>query len=585
VFGQVSVAKSVQPPAEVHNTFVILWLVLLLLVLSSAYWGWYLGLSLLADPDTCFLLGTGRYILEHGLPARDVFSWTLAASDRAPILYQWLSEVSFYLLFQGGGALALILSSTALLFGSFIVVPYLVSRRFAAGSVPTLFVSSLAFMAGSFHFFLRPELVSYILLSMLYFGICLYFEKLLSANWQEPLKYRLALTFSSFIFFAFWANCHTGFFAGLIVLAILSVVAAVMDMGKFFLGASAASSANTASRPEGSDLLSAGAGGKLLIVAQDSALALFGVFVGSFAQPYGFQLYRHIFSFFSVSDKNVELAGLTWRELIFFGSFRPFTLLLLLFITVASVNLFKLFAPQPDRVEKSDTGSGSASGFASGSASSSALKILNLALLLLTAISILLSLLCRRLVPFAAISETFYFVVAARTLGLSHFQEAIAKFTAGRRRLLALLPVCALILGASTSARAFHVHVPQDSSSFLPPEAAIKFLEKARPVGRMLNDPQFGDVLIFRLGAGAQNFIDTRFDLYGEKLTNDFWKMANGLENWRELLDQYKIDWVFLIPDYRLIRLLNESGKWQEVYRDPSAVIMSRREPFAGRLP
>lgn len=187
--------------------------------------------------------------------------------------------------------------------------------------------------------------------------------------------------------------------------------------------------------------------------------------------------------------------------------------------------------------------------------------------------------------PFAAISETFYFVVAARTLGLAHFQDAITKFTAGPRRFLALLPVCALILGAATSVRAFHVQVPQDSSSFLPPDAAIKFLEKARPVGRMLNDPQFGDVLIFRLGAGAQNFIDTRFDLYGEKLTNDFWKMANGIENWRELLDHYKIDWVFLIPDYRLIRLLNESGKWQEVYRDPSAVIMSRREPYAGRTP
>ena len=61
---------------------------------------WVAGVAL-HDPDTCWLLALGREIVQtHAIPAHDPFSWTFAAQEangQRFILYQWLSEVVFYL--------------------------------------------------------------------------------------------------------------------------------------------------------------------------------------------------------------------------------------------------------------------------------------------------------------------------------------------------------------------------------------------------------------------------------------------------------------------------------------------------------
>ena len=41
--------------------------------------------------DSIWILETGKYILNHGIPSTDIFSWTLA--DKPFIVYQWLFEV------------------------------------------------------------------------------------------------------------------------------------------------------------------------------------------------------------------------------------------------------------------------------------------------------------------------------------------------------------------------------------------------------------------------------------------------------------------------------------------------------------
>ncbi|MBK9279058.1 MAG: hypothetical protein IPM93_12930 [Candidatus Obscuribacter sp.] len=139
------------------------------------------------------------------------------------------------------------------------------------------------------------------------------------------------------------------------------------------------------------------------------------------------------------------------------------------------------------------------------------------------------------------------------------------------------LPLLAMVGGASLSARTFAISLPAQTVGFFPPFAAIEFIAAQRPAGRLLNDAQYGDVMIERLGPRAQVFIDTRFDVYGDQLVLDYDKMANGQDNWQELLKKYKIDWVFFFEQYRIVRLLRELG-WQEVFCKDGAVILKRPE-------
>ncbi len=60
--------------------------------------------------------------------------------------------------------------------------------------------------------------------------------------------------------------------------------------------------------------------------------------------------------------------------------------------------------------------------------------------------------------------------------------------------------------------------IPQDSAAFQPPLKAIEFIDKNRPPGRMLNDPHFGNVLMWKVDKTLPVFIDSRYNLYGNTL-------------------------------------------------------------------
>ncbi len=53
----------------------------------------------LKEPDICFLLGGGRWIVEHGqIPSVDPFSYTTHYHWAQYVVEKWLTEVVFYLI-------------------------------------------------------------------------------------------------------------------------------------------------------------------------------------------------------------------------------------------------------------------------------------------------------------------------------------------------------------------------------------------------------------------------------------------------------------------------------------------------------
>ena len=76
------------------------------------------------------------------------------------------------------------------------------------------------------------------------------------------------------------------------------------------------------------------------------------------------------------------------------------------------------------------------------------------------------------------------------------------------------------------------------------PVAAVDFLQRENISGNMFNNDEFGDYMIFSIWPKYRVFMDGRSDMYGEKYGNAYLKLANALPGWKEILAQYKIDWI-----------------------------------------
>ena len=116
----------------------------------------------LHDPDTCWLLALGRLIFTGGwLPATDPYSYTFALAAGKPfVMYQWLSELLFYLAYKAGDVAALLLMAALVLTFAFISMPILTARTLQSSSSLAILSTTLLLLTapaaiGSYLFFFR----------------------------------------------------------------------------------------------------------------------------------------------------------------------------------------------------------------------------------------------------------------------------------------------------------------------------------------------------------------------------------------------------------------------------------------------
>ena len=148
--------------------------------------------------------------------------------------------------------------------------------------------------------------------------------------------------------------------------------------------------------------------------------------------------------------------------------------------------------------------------------------------------------------------------------------------------------ICTAIVGLGAYLITFAVEpeLPQGSAAFAPPVKAVKFIGQHRPHGNQLNDPHFGNVLMWQLKDAPPVFIDSRYNVFGNDLLQDYWKMVNCSEGWEGLLDKYQIDWVFIPPKLPLSKKLaihqerdsKKTGDWKLLYEDKASNIYARNQ-------
>jgi hypothetical protein len=137
---------------------------------------------------------------------------------------------------------------------------------------------------------------------------------------------------------------------------------------------------------------------------------------------------------------------------------------------------------------------------------------------------------------------------------------------------IALAGIAALALSALT----LHVGYNNDEETFAP-RAAIAAAAAQHPSGRVFNDINFGDYLIY--SGAAQPFVDGRIDMYGDGLLRRY----ASLGMFPGLVGEYNIGWALLTPNNPHVPLLDNLTGWKRIYADKTAVVFLRQAEPAQR--
>jgi len=153
---------------------------------------------------------TGRYVVEHGWPSVDVFSYTVAGEPWIEL--RWLYCLAQYVIVERLGVEALVALKWLAILAAFalVTVPVLRARPLPATSL----VLSVAILATSQRFFVRPELVTYVLFGLFVLIVRRYRSNRTRWIWALPVLQIL------------WVNSHTLFVLGPLLVGLLLFVTA-----------------------------------------------------------------------------------------------------------------------------------------------------------------------------------------------------------------------------------------------------------------------------------------------------------------------------------------------------------------------
>jgi len=497
--------------------------------------GGYVAGTAFHDPDTCWLLAIGQKIAEQmSLPTVDPFSYI--GAEGKYVVYQWLTELLFYQAYKAYGGLSLMLFVGMVLITAFFVIPVNFIADTRKAPIACFAVVILTFVASSYHILARPEIFSYLFLSLTLSLVVRHRLSMPENQTLGNLKWQLPLIF------LLWANLHTGFTSGLIGVAFYGLAM----IAEHFFGKSKSIS---------------------LVFIRNYIFLFFGCLLATMINPYGFGLWQYIYHlFFSPFNPHImELGPLTPDRLREF-TFYPFLALTCLTCFLIVRNLRPSHYPSTGLLSVFIPVYVVASGFS-----------------------------CRRLIMFANICLMYeiMFLLQARKKNeqgekTSEAITPISYDTGINQRFGELLAEKAWIgillvvsgLGVYLiSSRVIPPEIPQSSSGFVMPKKAIEYLRANVPEGKMYSDAQYGDAIIWHLaakGVAIKVFVDTRFDMYGDELMSDYYRLRNCQKGWRKLLDKYQFDWVFLPREGSLTDKLRQSEDWSELYSDKESFIFKR---------
>jgi hypothetical protein len=110
------------------------------------------------------------------------------------------------------------------------------------------------------------------------------------------------------------------------------------------------------------------------------------------------------------------------------------------------------------------------------------------------------------------------------------------------------------------------------------PVSAVDFIVESEPSGNMYNLYHWGGYLIWRLYPERRVFIDGRADVYGDAFIEEYLKVYQLRDGWREPLERYNVRILLIDQTSALSTVLHESPGWTRAYADEKAAVFVRRD-------
>lgn len=455
----------------------------------------------------------GRWIAEHGWPTLDVFSYT--ARDRPWMELRWLFCVAQYRIEAWAGTGGLIALKWMAVVAAFALVSLPVSRGRARLTVAA--VLTVALLASSQRFFVRPELVSYLFIGVFVWVLARYRD----AGGRRSL---LALPLLQVL----WVNSHPLFIFGPLLIGLMLTVTLA---GPLF----------------GRRTEVAGPGR-----ARDLAVVLVAAALACLINPYGLQGALHPFLLFSEMRASVFSETISeLRSPFTFGSTYSavfwYKVLIGLCAASAVINLRRL---DPFWTI-----------FCVSQFYLSTLSIRNLPFFCLAAVPFVVSNLDRSALLDAWRQRA---VVPAVRRGVATLVIGVCVFYAWRMATdrMSVRQNDSNQFGVGFAAHRF-------------PEKSADFILRQGTGGHV-----YATLLesAYLLSRGVAVFADPRLEVYGEALFSRYLAAQSGASAWREAVEQYDIRTALVDLRSGLCRFLLHAPDWRLAYFDSVAAVFVRAD-------
>lgn len=472
-----------------------------------------------ADGDLLLHLNLGHYILGTGkIPLKDIFSHTLVGQPVTQ--HEWLTAVIFEglnRLFELNGVVffcALIISTTVYLNFRFLQKKY-------QTLLPVLFSSLLILLNSMIHWFARPHILTFLLLTLW----MIILDKLKTGKIQRWWILPLIMLF--------WVNLHGGFIIGFITW-LISGVGLAWDW--IFDG-------------EGDEQLLPPQFWKKYLLAGGAS------FLISLLNPSGIGLWTKVVSHAGnkyLADITNEFQSPNFHESVFI----PFL------VTIGVLIIVLGSTPKKFRSDKL---------FNTGAwLILSLYSIRNIPLFGIAAAPLLAE----------GINETLFIKKTDNKL-INWIQGVNSRLDKLNRDLKGFLwPIFSILIVIIGLATGVKFDIDQKGYTLDPavfPVDAVNWLEDNSQEGEMFNYFTWGGYLEYRLWPEKKVFIDSKSDFYGEDFVRGYGKVILQQEGWEEVLEKYGVDWAILPVDEIAAEALEEELGWKIVFQDETTVILERK--------
>ena len=479
-----------------------------------------LSVRLLGDAGIGWHIRTGQQILHtHAIPRVDPFSSTMGGKPW--YAWEWLYDLLVGQLDATLGLNGVVWFTAVAIAAAFAAMFCWLMRR-GTNLLVALVLTMLAVSASTIHFLARPHVLTWLFVLVWF---CL-----LDTTEQEGFHNRSPARAGKLwllpLLMVVWVNVHGGFLFGFVLLGIYWL-AALWAWARTREERLEDALTRSAARKRTTQLIQVG----LLSVA------------ASFANPYGWKLHAHIYSYLSnrfLMDHIEE-----FKSPNFHGSAQKCFLLLLL-ITVAALALRG--------------------------------RELRTSHVLIVLFAVYAGLYSSRNIPVASILLT---LVTAPLISIPALDFLFLKrMTAFQSRLRGhCWPILAIITTFLVAANGGRIGSNQLMNAHFDPNrmpvAAVDYLEQHELKSPVLSPDFWGGYLIYRLYPGTRVVVDDRHDLYGADFFQSYLKLMHGEPGWQDFLRDHPAECALLPKSSPLATPLQQTG-WIAIYQDDTAILLIR---------